>query len=153
MPLSPLITRADLEERLGVAEVARYERSNATAVNDACAFATDRFRSEASRIFTLESIDALTPATITREPRYHIISDACDILSAGSARPDFIDKKAAEAAQWRTFLALGKVPIDPLVRIGSGGGSIAFAGRTEARVFARTSDGSGAFDQHDPTFN
>lgn len=152
MALANLIVKADLVARISAAEVDRFSKSNDPFVDQCIATATDRFRDEARRVFTVESIDALTSSSAPLIVKYHIGSDALDILSSGSKRPDHIEAAATEASQWRKFLAMGKVSLDGLVKIGSGTGTMSFAGQGASRVFGRTSDGMSDFDLHDPKF-
>jgi hypothetical protein len=104
-----LITQADLETRVGAAEVTRYSHGDGSQITSAIAQAESKARSAALNIFTAASWDAMTSATLPGEALYHIVSDAVDILSAGSGRPNEIQAKADEAKLWRSWLAAGTV--------------------------------------------
>src|SRR5260370_8463039 len=92
MALPTVIVQADLEARQPASEIARWSGgtnnvADATKVAEAIAIATSRFRSAASKVFTLDSIDALTTSTITEEAKLHISWDPVDILSSAKASP------------------------------------------------------------------
>jgi hypothetical protein len=105
----PVILRADLEQRIGAAEVARYAKASGPAADapiaESIAMAWDAVRSAALNVFTPESWDAMTAETLPPEAKMHIVSHAVDILSAGNNRPEQIEKKAEEARMWRSWLA------------------------------------------------
>jgi len=109
------IVKADLEARLGVAEVARFSMgviedvANDANVDLAIAQAWDSARSAGLNVFTAASWDALTPSTLPPEAKLHIVSHACSILAAGSTSNPSLEKWAEEAAKWRGYLAGGKV--------------------------------------------
>lgn len=100
-----LITQTDLENRVGVAEVSRYSRANGNLVTSAIAQAESKARSSALNTFSAASWDAMTSSNLPGEALYHLVSDAVDILSAGSGRPAEIQTKADEAKMWRSYLA------------------------------------------------
>ena len=107
------IDKPDLEARLGVDGLARYslvsERGQEAAdkfVAECIAAAWDSARSAGTNIFTPESWDAMTADTLPPEAKRHIVSDACLLVAIGwSTRPEFLDTMAAEAKQWRSWLA------------------------------------------------
>lgn len=105
-----LITQTDLINRLKLAEVVRYSGGTGTSpntgrVDDAIAKAESRMRSEAIKVFTPASWDALTAETCPDVAKIHLISDAVDLLSAGNTRADEIEKKADEARLFRIRIA------------------------------------------------
>ena len=105
-----LIVQADIEQRLGVGETVRYSRGtgstpNAANVSDAIAKAESRMRSEAIKVFTAASWDAMTSATIPEVAIIHLVSDAADLLSSGNKPTEEIAKKAEEARLFRIRLA------------------------------------------------
>ena len=97
--MSVPVTKADLETRLGAAEVKRFSRDVESNIAEALEIAWSKARSAALNVFTAESWDALTADTLPGEAKYHIVSDAADVLSAGNKRPDEIQNKADEAAK------------------------------------------------------
>ncbi len=152
------VVKADLEARWGAGEIARWSGGTNNVANDsnvdtAIGTAWSKARSAALNVFTAASWDALTSVTLPLEAKSHIISDAIDILSAGKNRPDTIDKQAAAAQDWRSWLTSDKVRcFDGLLTKLSGGAG--FKGARESRVFGRSSDSSNPtnFDLHDPSF-
>lgn len=131
MPFPPYpAVQADLESRYGVAEIARWSKSETDTpdpakVLDAIGQAWSAFDSAARNIFTAASINALTSETLPGEAKTHIVSHAIDILSAGSARDAEIEKKAGEAKEWRAWLVGGTVRAfdDVLTKVGSATGA------------------------------
>lgn len=103
------IVKADLEARVGAGEVARYSHGHDAEVTEAIAQAWDSARSAALNYFTAASWDALTSGTLPPEAKRHLVSDAIDLLSAGSNRPDYIGTKSEEAKEWRSWLAADRV--------------------------------------------
>lgn len=103
------VTKTDLERRISAGEVSKFTRGDDNIVNSAIAQAWSKFRSEALNVWTPASVDALTAGTLPGEALYHIVSDACDVLSAGFARREEIEKKADEARLWRIRVARDQV--------------------------------------------
>jgi hypothetical protein len=108
------IALADLEQVIGVGEIARYSRGNNNTpneanVNEAIAKAWSSFRSAALNVFTPESVDALTAETLPAEAKLHVVNHAIAILSVGMNRPDRFDAMNDEAAKWRGYLVADKV--------------------------------------------
>ena len=100
-----LIAQADLETRVGAGEVTRWSRGVAGNITAAIAQAESKARSSALNVFTAASWNAMTSSTLPGEAKYHLVSDAVDILSAGSGRPAEVQIKADEAKLWRSWLA------------------------------------------------
>jgi hypothetical protein len=152
-----VILRADLEQRLGAAEVARYAKAAGAAgdaaVDEAIAMAWDSARSAGLNVFTPESWDAMDASTLPPEAKMHIVSHAADILSAGNKRPEEIEKKAEEARLWRSFLAGDTVRSFDLVltRIGEGEYDAGVVYTAKNRVFGRTRTSTLDLDHYDPT--
>lgn len=142
----PLIVEADLTARIGAAEVARFSRNTAANITGAIEQAESSVRSAALNIFTAESWAAMTAATLPPEAKRHIVSDAVDILSAGSGRDEEITVKAEEARRWRSWLAGNKVRcFDGILVVQSAG--VSYSTRAP-RVFDRT-DPNSAFNLRD----
>ena len=154
-----LIDKADLEQRLGVAEVVRYSRgSNNVAndgnINDAIARAESRMRSEAIKVFTPASWDAMTSGTVPAVAVIHLVSDAVDLLSSSSNRSaaeEDIVKKAEEARLFRIRLSRNEERCfdDVLARVEiSTGGPRARVGAPSSRVFDMDDTSSGLYSRH-----
>lgn len=105
LPIQPV----DLDARVGAAEVVRFSRNVPDNVDRAISDAWSVFRSEAGNVWTLDSIDALTPGALPGEARVHIVSHAVDLLAAGSAKDQEIVNRAEDARQWRIRLARNQV--------------------------------------------
>jgi hypothetical protein len=102
-----LIAKTDLERRVGAGELMRYARNDENNILDAIADAENRMRSEAVKVFTSESWDEMSAEDLPRVAGIHLVSDAIDLLSAGSNRTagDEISKKSEEARLFRIRLA------------------------------------------------
>lgn len=162
MALAPFITESDLIDRVGLAEVARFSRGvgnvpDAGNVADAILIATDRFRVDAAKVYTLASIDALTAETVPDTVRYYVSWYAIDVLSGGSNTQQHIDDKIAEAKSWFSLLATGNLLFDVLIKIGAAdasAGALVSRRNRATSVFGRaasTSDTLTSFDIHDPS--
>jgi hypothetical protein len=103
------VVQSDLENRISVAEVARFSGGVQAKIDEAIAEAWGKARSAALNVFSPTSFDALTSSTLPAEAKSHIVSDALDILSSGKNRADDITKKADEARSWRSWVATDKV--------------------------------------------
>lgn len=98
------IVKADLESRIGAAEVSRYSLQSDANVTQAIAEAVDDARSAALNVFTSASWDAMTNLTLPSSAKGHIVWDAIGKLSAGKTRPPSVDTMVAEAAKWRGYV-------------------------------------------------
>lgn len=105
-----LIDKADIEKRVGAAEAGRYSRNSDGSIDEAIAQAENRMRSEAIKVYTAESWDAMVADDLPLVAAIHLVSDAVDILSSGNNRTvgDQIEKKAEEARLFRIRLAKGE---------------------------------------------
>jgi hypothetical protein len=157
--LTPFIDVDDLIARVQLSEVVRYSRGtgetpNEDNVDEAILIATDRFRVDAAKVYTLASIDALTAETVPATVRYYLSWYAIDVLAGGSKKPEHVEVKIAEAKTWLSFLATGNLLFDILVKIGAdvSGGALVSRRNRSVSVFSRAVDGatSTSFDTHDP---
>ena len=137
----------DVENRVGAALAATWAKAaGPAAIVEAIAQSWDSARSAGLNVFTPESWDAMTAETLPPEAKLHIVSHACAILAAGNKPPDYVEKAAAEATKWRSYLAGDTVRCfdGVLERIPERDNGVTFKA-PESRFFDRSRSGNDYF--------
>lgn len=136
MALLPLINRSNLELHVGDPDrLMQYANGNAANIEDNCAAATDMFRESALAKHTEESVDALTPTTITAGLRKYLCALVLDLMtSGGQGRPSEIAEQGENVRKWLYRLRMGHESVDGLER--NSGGRVSYVA-PEGKTFDR----------------